>query len=487
MGLKIYNSLTREKEEFKPLDPPFVKMYVCGPTVYGHSHLGHARSYVTFDILYRYLSFKGFKVKYVQNITDVGHLVGDRDTGEDKIAKQAKKEQLDPYEIAYKYEVSYFEDMDRLNILRPNISCRATGHIIDMIEHIEKLINKGYAYVTQEGNVYFDVRKFKDYGKLSNRKVEKYQEGDRIEIAKDKKNPYDFALWKKASPEHIMQWNSPWGRGYPGWHIECSVMSSKYLGETLDIHGGGLENMFPHHECEIAQSEALTGKPFVRYFVHHNMLTVNGTKMGKSLGNFIILKDLFKKVEPMVLRFYILQGHYRSPLDFTDQAMDAAKNGYQRMKNSIFSLQKYLTSLNIDSYNNGYLESKYSDVNNIAKNFFEALDDDLNTAVSISEIFEMLKISNIELASNKPDIEKLILINSFIKDGFEKILGFRDVLVDECDNSQNIEDKLIELIINLRAEFKKNKNFEMSDKIRDNLKELGITLKDGKDGTTWIR
>lgn len=486
MAFKIYNSLTREKEEFIPLNPPFVGMYVCGPTVYGHSHLGHARSYVTFDILYRYLLFKNFKVKYVQNITDVGHLVGDRDTGEDKIVKQSRIEKLDPYEIAYKYEISYFEDMDRLNILRPNISCRATGHIIDMIEHIEKLIEKRYAYVTKEGNVYFDVKTFKDYGKLSNRKIEEYQEGDRIEIAKDKRTPYDFALWKRATPEHIMQWNSPWGRGYPGWHIECSVMSSKYIGETLDIHGGGLENIFPHHECEIAQSEALTGKPFVKYFVHHNMLTVNGTKMGKSLGNFIILKDLFKKFDPMVLRFYILQGHYRSPLDFTDSAMEAAKTGYERMKNSIFTLKKYLLSVNKDNYNKDYLNSEYEEINSIIKGFFEALDDDLNTAVGISFIFDILRISNTELNNGTKDIKKLILIESFLIDAFERILGLRDPLTD-TNCSFSIEDKLIELILNIRGDFKKNKNFEISDKIRDELIKLGITIKDGKDGTSWTK
>lgn len=490
MSFKIYNSLTRQKEEFFPINYPYVGMYVCGPTVYGHSHLGHARSYIIFDILYRYLKFKGFKVKYVQNITDVGHLVGDRDVGEDKIVKQAKLEQIDPYEIAYKYEVSYFEDMDKLNILRPNISCRATGHIIEMIEHIEKLIEKGYAYLTKEGNVYFDVSKFKDYGKLSCRKIEEYQEGERIEIAKDKKNPYDFALWKKASPDHIMQWNSPWGRGYPGWHIECSVMSAKYIGETLDIHGGGLENIFPHHECEIAQSEALTSKPFVKYFIHHNMLTVNGTKMGKSLGNFIILKDLFKKIDPMILRFYILQGHYRSPLDFTDLSIEAAKSGYQRMKGSIFFLKKYLQNREYTNKENikeekEYLKSKYNDINKISRNFFEALDDDLNTAIGLSEIFEILKISNNELNSTNPNIEKLVLINYFIEDSFEKILGFKDVLKDNCNKDYNREDRLIELLVKLRSEFKINKNYEFSDKIRDDLKNLGIILKDGKDGTSW--
>lgn len=481
MALKLYNTLVREKQDFLPLNPPYVGMYVCGPTVYGHSHLGHARSYITYDVLYRYLSYIGYKVKYVQNITDVGHLVGDRDAGEDKIQKQARLEKTDPVEIAYKYETSYFDDMDKLNVGRPSISCRATGHIMEMIQHIKGLIDKNKAYVTEDGNVYFNVRSYKDYGKLSGRTLEDAAEGERIEVAKDKINPEDFALWKAAEKDHLMQWPSPWGMGYPGWHIECSVMSNKYLGETLDIHGGGLENSFPHHECEIAQSEALYDKTFVRYFVHHNMLTVNGSKMGKSLGNFIILKDLFKKTEPMVLRFYILQGHYRSPLDFTDEALNASAAGFERLKNSIFSLRKSIAddSQNADSV----LEEDYPDIKKVKEDFLAAMDDDINTPIAVSVLYELMKISNVELSLDDKDMKKLALINRLATLFAEDILGLQ--IGSAC--SQSKEDELIELLIEMRNDFRKNKNFSMSDKIRDDLKEIGIILKDGANGTTYTK
>jgi cysteinyl-tRNA synthetase len=478
MAFKIYNTLKRNKEEFQPLTPPFVSMYVCGPTVYGHSHLGHARSYITSDILYRFLSYKGLQVRYVQNITDVGHLVGDRDAGDDKIQKQARLEKQDPQMIAYKYEVSYFEDMDRLNILRPSVSCRATGHIPEMIDMIDILLKKGFAYSTPDENIYFDVRKFESYGKLSGRKLEEAQEGERIENAHDKKHVEDFALWKKADPSHLMQWNSPWGRGYPGWHIECSVMAQKYLGETIDIHCGGIENTFPHHECEIAQSEAANGKEFVRYFIHHNMLTVNGTKMGKSLGNFIILKDLYKKFEPMVLRFYILQCHYRSPLDFTDEAMNASKAGYERLKNSIFTLKKTL-----ETHKNAAAASS-EDLDKLRKEFLDAMDDDMNTPVAISVLYEILKMSNIELARTDKNIPLLKAIEDTVTSFFIGILGFT---LDESGTGTGQEDRLIDFLISLRNQYRAEKNFKMSDTIRDSLKEMGIILKDGPEGTTYVR
>ena len=478
MPLKIYNSFTKNKEEFKPVNPPYVGMYVCGPTVYGHPHLGHARSYITFDVIYRYLKYLGYKVRYVQNITDVGHLVGDQDEGEDKIQKQAKLEKQEPVEVAYRYEVSYFEDMDDLNILRPDISSRATGHIPEMIELIQKLLDKDYAYVTDEGNVYYDVRKFKEFGKLSGRKIEEAEESGRIEQAKDKKNAEDFALWKKADPAHLMQWNSPWGKGYPGWHIECSTMGMKYIGETLDIHGGGLDNIFPHHECEIAQSEAATGKTFIKYFVHNNILTVNGTKMGKSLGNFIILKELFEKLNPMVLRFYILQGHYHSPLDFTEEALNAAKNGYERMINSVFSLKQSLKNQNVTPL------KKEDNIDRLKDEFLNAMDDDINTPKAIAVISELLKVSNIELSANKPSLEKLKYIEQIIDIFIFKILGFKE---DFSQSKNNAEDGLIELLIELRNNFRKEKNFKSSDEIRDKLLSLGIILKDGPDGTTYMR
>lgn len=477
MPLQIYNSFTKIKEEFKPLNPPYVGMYVCGPTVYAHSHLGHARSYIVSDMIYRYLLYKEYKVRYVQNITDVGHLIGNMDEGEDKIQKQALLEKQQPVEIAYKYEVSYFEDMDALNILRPNISCRATGHIPDMIKLIETLIKKKHAYVTDKGNIYFDVRSFPSYGKLTNRTLDEAKEGERIEIASDKINPEDFALWKRADDNHIMQWDSPWGKGYPGWHIECSVMATKYIGDTLDIHEGGIENSFPHHDCEIAQSEAATGKPFVKYFMHHNMLTVNGTKMGKSLGNFIILKDFFKKYDPMVLRFYILQGHYRSPLDFTDDALQAAKHGYERLMNSILTLQSKVESKNTIE------ESKAEEIEDLKNEFLDNMDDDFNTSKSIAVLYEILKVSNNELIKPKSSISKLKYIQKTVNDLACKILGFK---FDKENNKNNIEENLIQTLIDLRNNARKDKNFKLSDEIRDKLNSIGIILKDGNDGTTYI-
>ena len=318
--MKIYNTITKNKEEFKSIEEGKVSMYVCGPTVYGLPHVGHAKSYVFFDVVYRYLTYLGYKVKYVQNITDVGHLVGDGDTGEDKIERMAKKEQVDPYEIAYYYENKYFDAMEKLNVKKPTISSRATGNIPEIIAFIDELIKKGYAYVTEEGNVYYDITKFKNYGKLSNRSLDETLSGQRITVADDKRNPSDFALWKKAVNGHIMKWNSPWSIGYPGWHIECSTMIRKFLGNVIDIHGGGMDNVFPHHECELAQSTALNGNDeFVHYFIHNNLVTVNGQKMGKSLNNFVTLDDLFNDFDPMVIRFYLLNSYYRKPTDFSNE------------------------------------------------------------------------------------------------------------------------------------------------------------------------
>ena len=329
-NLHVYNTLVRDKVRFEPVAPPRVGIYVCGPTVYGDAHIGHAKSYVSFDVIVRYLRHLGYRVTYVQNITDVGHLTDDADQGEDKVERKAKAERIHPMQLAEGYTRSYFEDMDRLNVLRPDISPRASGHIIEQIELVKRLLAAGHAYEAG-GNVYFDVASWPKYGKLSGRSVDQMQAGARVEVAADKRHPADFALWKRAEPGHIMQWPSPWGQGFPGWHLECSAMSMKYLGETFDIHGGGLENSFPHHEDEIAQAEAATGKPFAKYWLHNNMVTVGGQKMGKSLGNFITLKDAFEKWDPMVLRLFILQSHYRSPLDFSDEALGAAKSGYEKI------------------------------------------------------------------------------------------------------------------------------------------------------------
>ncbi len=342
MDLKIYNTLTRKKEEFKPLNPPFVGLYVCGPTVYGDAHLGHARPGITFDVLYRYLKYAGYKVRYVRNITDVGHLENDADEGEDKIAKKARLEQLEPMEVVFHYVRLYHKNMDELNVLRPNIEPQASGHILEQIEMIKKILDAGYAYEVN-GSVYFDVKKYAEkynYGKLSGRKIDDLLSTTRdLDGQSEKKNSFDFALWKKASPTHIMRWPSPWSDGFPGWHLECSVMSTKYLGEVFDIHGGGMDLLFPHHECEIAQSTAAQGKESVRYWMHNNLITINGQKMGKSLGNFITLDELFsgnhKALEqaynPMTVRFFILQAHYRGTLDFSNEALKAAEKGFKRL------------------------------------------------------------------------------------------------------------------------------------------------------------
>ncbi len=469
MGLKIYNTLTRNKDDFKPIHEGNVGMYVCGPTVYGPPHVGHARSYIVFDLLYRYFLYNGYKVKYVQNITDVGHLVGDADEGDDKIQKKAILEKLDPVAVAYKYENMYFDCMAKLNVLKPTISCRATGHIIEIIDAVKTLIDKGYAYVTDAGNVYYDVRKFKGYGKLSGRTLDDTVSGERIEIADDKRNPEDFALWKKADPTHLMKWPSPWGEGYPGWHIECSVMSRKYLGDTFDIHGGGMDNIFPHHECEIAQSEALTGKPFVNYFVHNNLITRNGQKMGKSLGNTVDLDELFEKYGPTFVRLYIVKNHYRSVLDFSDDQLEETRKTYDKFVNLVEITEKY-KDLDIS-------DSKYEDVDDMKKRFLEAMDDDLNTAVAIAVLLEMVKEAN---KSKDVDNKKLAYIRKVFDDLAGNILGlkFEAQIIASNDNL----DKLVKSIIDIRNTFKANKQYEYSDLIRDKLKENGISIIDTKDG-----
>ena len=469
MGLKIYNTLTRNKDDFKPIHEGNVGMYVCGPTVYGPPHVGHARSYIVFDLLYRYFLYNGYKVKYVQNITDVGHLVGDADEGDDKIQKKAILEKLDPVAVAYKYENMYFDCMAKLNVLKPTISCRATGHIIEIIDAVKTLIDKGYAYVTDAGNVYYDVRKFKGYGKLSGRTLDDTVSGERIEIADDKRNPEDFALWKKADPTHLMKWPSPWGEGYPGWHIECSVMSRKYLGDTFDIHGGGMDNVFPHHECEIAQSEALTGKPFVNYFVHNNLITRNGQKMGKSLGNTVDLDELFEKYGPTFVRLYIVKNHYRSVLDFSDDQLEETRKTYDKFVNLVEITEKY-KDLDVS-------DSKYEDVDDMKKRFLEAMDDDLNTAVAIAVLLEMVKEAN---KSKNVDNKKLAYIRKVFDDLARNILGLKFEVQITASND-NL-DKLVKSIIDIRNTFKANKQYEYSDLIRDKLKENAISIIDTKDG-----
>jgi cysteinyl-tRNA synthetase len=478
MSLHIYNSLSRKKEEFIPNVPGIVKMYVCGPTVYGLSHLGHAKSYVSFDIVFRYLRYLKYKVTYVQNITDVGHLTDDADAGEDKIAKQAAKEKLHPMQAVEMYTREYFADMDALNILRPDISPRATGHIPEQIEMAQNLIRKGFAYEVN-GSVYFDVTKDKEYGKLSGRNLDESESGTRVDVKSEKRNPADFALWKKAEPNHIMQWNSPWGTGYPGWHLECSAMSMKYLGETFDIHGGGMDNQFPHHECEIAQSECSTGKQFVKYWMHNNLITVNGQKMGKSLGNFITLKDAFLKWDPLVVRFFILQSHYRSTLDFSEQAIEAASKGLEKLHGALSRLRS-----EIEKKRTGKKEFITS-FKEYQQRFMNAMDDDFNAPLAIGVLFELIRETN-ELLNDAANASHdfLLTVNDFLSVATDQILGLSARVTR---SGESAEPQLMQLLIALRNDARKNKNFTISDKIRDDLKAAGIVLEDGKEGTAWKR
>lgn len=483
-SLHIYNTLTRKKEAFKPLNPPFVGMYVCGPTVYGDAHLGHAKSYVSFDVVYRYLLYLDFKVRYVQNITDVGHLTDDADQGEDKIAKQSRLEKVDPMEVVEHYMYTYYRDMDKLNVKRPSIAPRPSGHIPEQIASIQKLIDNGYAYEAN-GSVYFDVvayNKDHHYGKLSGRNIEEMLEGAAnrsLDKQDEKKNPVDFALWKKAADEHLMQWPSPWGNGYPGWHIECSVMSQKYLGDTFDIHGGGLENAFPHHECEIAQAEGEKNKEFARYWMHNNMVTINGQKMGKSLGNSISLDQLFsgkndqldKAFSPMTIRFFILMSHYRSTLDFSNEALIAAEKGLERLSNAMLALDRLQPA-----------EKSSLKVEELMERSMDAMNDDFNTPIVIAQLFEGAKWVN-QMVEGKETLcdEDLKKFKTFMKDMFFDVLG----LTIESSEQGALTGELMDLIIDIRKTAKENKNYALSDKIRDELGNLNVEIRDSKDGTTW--
>ncbi|MFP4604319.1 MAG: cysteine--tRNA ligase [Bacteroidales bacterium] len=482
--LHIYNTLSRQKELFQPLNPPHVGLYVCGPTVYGEAHLGHARPAVTFDLLYRYLKHLGYKVRYVRNITDVGHLENDADEGEDKIAKKAKVEKLEPMEIVEYYTRSYHQNLDQMNALRPNIEPRATGHIIEQQQLAKRILEKGYAY-EKNGSIYFDVERYNqeyNYGKLSGRNIEELRANTReLEGQQEKKNPFDFALWKKASPKHIMRWPSEWGEGFPGWHIECSAMSTKYLGEQFDIHGGGMDLLFPHHECEIAQSAAANGKESVKYWMHNNMITIQGQKMGKSLDNFITLNEFFsgehklleKPYSPMTIRFFMLQAHYRSPLDFSNEALQAAEKGMEKLLKAGETIENLKTEDKSDI-----------EVNIFEKKFYEALNDDLNTPVLFSHIFDMVRsinsVKNGTAQITDNDLEKLKdLYNTFVYE----ILGIQKE--EKTEEGSQLTGELIELLLNLRLEAKKRKDFETADKIRDALIEKGIVVKDTKDGFEW--
>lgn len=498
MTLKLYNSLTRKLEVFKPVNEGRVGIYVCGPTVYGHAHLGHAKSYVSFDILVRYLRYLGYNVTYVQNITDVGHLTDDADQGEDKIAKAAAKVHKHPMALAEFYTRSYFEDIDKLNCVRPDISPRASGHIIEQIELVKTLIAKGYAYEAN-GSVYFDVSKFAEYGKLSGRKVEDMMAGARVEVSEEKKHPADFALWKKAEPNHIMQWPSPWGSGFPGWHLECSVMSTKYLGQPFDIHGGGMENQFPHHECEIAQAEAATGKPFAKYWIHNNMVTVDGQKMGKSLNNFITLKQVFtdsaepkherlsRKYDALAVRQLILNSHYRSTLDFSDDSLHAAQSGYDKIVGTI-GLVKIKKHTAVSS---GPLDTETeNELKQLKEKFDNAMNDDLNTSIALSVMFDLVRLAAKILGDSNTTKQTLDAVDQLFQKLGGEVLG----IVKESNIREQTDPvtqlKLLGMVkafIDRRNQARKDKNFILSDAIRDVLTNRGIILEDKPDGTTSWR
>jgi cysteinyl-tRNA synthetase len=482
----IYNTFSRKKEIFEPLNPGHVGLYVCGPTVYGEAHLGHSRPAITFDLLFRFLKHLGYKVRYVRNITDVGHLVNDADEGEDKIARKAKVEELEPMEIVQLYTNSYRRNMAQLNVLPPSIEPVASGHIIEQIAAVQKMIDSGFAYAIN-GSVYFDVEKFAavyPYGRLSGRKIEDLYANTRdLDSHSEKRSGLDFAVWKSASPEHIMRWPSPWGGGFPGWHTECTAMSTKYLGEPFDIHGGGLDLLFPHHEAEIAQGIACFGHNPVRYWMHNNLITINGQKMGKSLGNFITLDELFsgthplleKAYSPITIRFFILQAHYRSPLDFSNEALQAAEKGLDRLLKAVSLLD-------------GITGGDYStiEVNGLKENCYAAINDDLNTPVLIAHLFDGVKMINSihdgKASVSTSDLETLKkLYNDFVFD----ILGFKSELASAGSEKEELLHNVVELLLSLRIEAKRNKDWATSDKIRNSLTELGIEVKDTKEGFTW--
>lgn len=453
-------------------------MYVCGPTVYGHSHVGHAKSYISFDVIVRYLRYSGYKTFYVQNITDVGHLLGETNEGEDRLLRQGRLEQKHPMQIAEEYTQSYFEDMDTLGVARPDISPRATGHIGEQIEIVQELIRKGYAYEVN-GSVYFDVSKDKEYGKLSGRNMDETEAGTRVETRSEKRHPNDFALWKFAQPEHIMRWQSPWGVGFPGWHVECSAMSMKYLGTTFDIHGGGMDNLFPHHECEIAQSESATGKQFVKYWIHNNLVTISGQKMSKSLGNVILLKDAFKKYSPLVVRFFILQSHYRSTLDFSNEALDGAAKGLEKLHNTFRNIHNGLKSVK-----SGTLQIN---VQGFKARLLEAMDDDFNTSQAIGVLFDLSKEINALMAEGKASVDDLKAVDSIFAELGGTVLGIIPSTFESGSSEKSIEDELVNLILELRSEIRAQKLWQLSDKIRNGLNKIGIVLEDKKDETTWRR
>lgn len=482
--LRITNSLTGEKEVFVPITEGFVGLYVCGPTVYNYVHLGNCRTFISFDVIYRYLTHLGYKVRYVRNITDAGHLENDAEEGEDKIAKKARLEQLEPMEIVQRYTLDFHKVLNQFNNLPPNIEPTATGHIIEQIEMILDIIDNGYAYES-EGSVYFDVEKYNkthNYGELSKRKIEDLISGSRdLDGQDEKRSPLDFALWKDAKPEHIMKWPSPWGLGFPGWHLECSAMSTKYLGEQFDIHGGGMDLKFPHHECEIAQGTAANDKKPVNYWMHANMLTLNGKKMSKSTGNTLLPEELFtgdndilgRPYNPVVVRFFMMQAHYASVLDFSAAALDAAEKGFHRLMDAYNELKELPTASN-----------STVDVDALVKKFYDAMNDDFNTPILIAHLFEAVKlIQSVKAEKDQlTEADKKLLLDS-MSDFIFDVMGLTEV--SETKDSNKQLDTVMELVLQMRQKAREDKDWPTADAIRDKLNEAKIVVKDEKDGATW--
>jgi cysteinyl-tRNA synthetase len=483
MALTVYNFLTRKKEKFEPIHEGFVGIYVCGPTIYDHAHIGHAKVYISFDVIVRYLRYKGYKVRYVQNITDVGHLTDDSDEGEDKILKRAAADRVEPMELVETYMRSYFEDMDALNVVRPNISPRPSCHISEQIQLAELLLEKGHAYEVN-GSVYFDVSSWPEYGKLSGRRVEDQEEGARLAINPEKRHPADFAVWKKAEPGHILRWPSPWGWGYPGWHVECSVMATKYLGQPFDIHGGGLENIFPHNECEIAQFEAATGEPFCNYWLLNNMITVDGVKMGKSLGNAITIKEMLTHHSAMTIRFFVQSSHYRSPTDFSEDALEAAARGLERLTSTVSLVRDRLRDAKSDELDPDWAVK----LDDYRARFEEAMDDDFNTPRALATLFDLGREVNTLTNSDQPASRTTL---EAIDDLYQRLagnvlgIGFDGPAGVVTDVGTGLVDDLVRMLIDIRQEARQSRDWTQADSIRDQLADTGIALEDGPDGTRW--
>ncbi len=477
MPLRVYNVLTRRKEEFEPTQEGRVHMYVCGPTVYDHSHIGHAKLYVSMDTIVRYLRYQGYTVRYVQNITDVGHLL---DTGEDRIMKGARRDRLEPMELVERYTRSYFKDMDALGVVRPDISPRASGHIPEQIALAQTLIDKGHAYEAG-GSVYFDVSSWPEYGKLSGRRVDEMQSGARIAVLDEKRHPADFALWKKAEPEHILQWDSPWGRGYPGWHAECSVMAQKYLGQPFDIHGGGLENIFPHNEGELAQSEAAQGVPFANYWLLAGTLSLDGVKMSKSLGNTITIKEAVSRWRPLIIRAFMLSTHYRNPVDFSERAVQAAGKGWERINSAALRVRRRLGSAPDGDADPGFHDFSAAK----RAEFLDHMDDDFNASAALGVLHEFTRGVNTLLgAAEEPTRGTLEEADGFYRQLAGDVLG---ILSEEVADSSSAEREagLIELLIELRSQMRESASWAEADRVRARMKDLGVVLEDGPEGTTW--